>query len=297
MKSAINKSMITNGSYLAYKNRFTEQIQVIFPSKIIRCLLARDIIFFLTLSYIYSMEERMQRIKYLTAIGLLATNAHALSSSLPHGQLVIQGGGFYSNPGKSQHININTLVGDQYTVTSKHDTKGLFGLSYLISGPNLGKALMSYGVSGFYFPKMNVNGDIIQENMFANLGYGYSITHVPIYATAKAVVMNHSDQFGLTVDAGIGPNLNQTTTVNNWPINGSSSTSDLVFFGRSNTAFSAMAGVGLRINNAVGQIPLDCGYRYFYLGKGNFYKRSEEWLNTLSTGNNYAQAIICSVTV
>lgn len=53
MKSAINKSMITNGSYLAYKNRFTEPIQIIVPSKIIRCLLKGDIIFFLTLSYIY----------------------------------------------------------------------------------------------------------------------------------------------------------------------------------------------------------------------------------------------------
>ncbi|MBL7480590.1 hypothetical protein [Legionella bononiensis] len=239
----------------------------------------------------------MQRIKCIIAVGLLAINVQALSYSQPQGQLVIQGGGFSSNTGKPQHIYINTLVGDQYTVTSKHDKKGLFGLSYLISGPNFKNVLISYGVSGFYFPKIKVNGDIIQENLFANLGYSYEISQVPIYATTKAVIMNHSDQFGLTVDAGIGPNLIKTKTVNTWPINGSNALPERVFSGRSNTAFSAMAGVGFRINHVLGKFPLDCGYRYFYLGKGSFYKRSDEWLNTLSTGDNYAQAVICSVTV
>lgn len=239
----------------------------------------------------------MQHTKYLAAIGLLIASYPALSSSLPHGQLVIQGGAFYSKPGKSQHININTLIGDQYTVNNNNKSNGLFGLSYLVSGPNMGNVLMSYGISGFYFPKITVNGDIVQENTFANLGYSYGITQVPIYATAKAVLMNHSDQFGLTVDTGIGANLNKTTTLHTWPINGSNALPDGVFSGRSNTDFSAMVGVGLRINHLLGQIPLDCGYRYFYLGKGNFYKRSDEWLNNLSTGDNYAQAILCSVTV
>ena len=243
------------------------------------------------------MEEQMQHTKYVTATSLLMVSLQALSSSLPHGQLVIQGGGFYSKPGKSQHINIQTLIGDQYTVSNHNESNGLFGLSYLVSGPNLGNALMSYGVSGFYFPKIKVHGDIIQENMFANLGYSYGITQVPIYATAKAVLMNHADRFGLTVDTGIGANLNQTTTLNTWPINGSNAVPDAAFSDRSHVAFSAMAGVGFRINHVLGQIPLDCGYRYFYLGKGNFYKRSDAWLNTLSTGDNYAQAIICSVTV
>ncbi|KTD44631.1 Uncharacterised protein [Legionella quateirensis] len=42
-----------------------------------------------------------------------------------------------------------------------------------------------------------------------------------------------------------------------------------------------MAGVGFRINHVLGKIPLDCGYRYFYLGKGSFYKNNDEWLTTL----------------
>lgn len=239
----------------------------------------------------------MPRINYFIALGLLASSVQALSSVLPYGQLVIQGGASFSKPGTAQHININTLVGDQYTLSNSNQSTGLFGLSYLIAGPNIANALMSYGVSGFYFPKVVASGEIIQEHLFANLGYSYGIKQVPIYATAKSVVMNQSKQLGLTIDTGIGANFNKTTTVESWAINDSNAVPDRVFSGRSNTAFSAMAGVGFRLNNILGSIPLDCGYRYFYLGKGSFYKRSNEWLNTLSTGDNYAQTIICSVTV
>lgn len=239
----------------------------------------------------------MPRINYVIAIGLLASSVQALSAVLPYGELVIQGGASFSKPGTAQHINIHTLVGDQYTLSNSTQSKGLFGLSYLVSGPTLGRALMSYGISGFYLPKVGVRGDIIQENIFANLGYSYGIRNLPLYATAKSVLMHPSDRIGLTIDTGIGANFNKTTTVDSWAINDSNAVADRVFSGRSNTVFSAMAGVGFRINHGLANIPLDCGYRYFYLGKGSFNKRSNEWLNTLSTGDNHAQAIICSLTV
>ncbi|MCL9685313.1 hypothetical protein [Legionella maioricensis] len=239
----------------------------------------------------------MPQVKHFTAVSLVCMSFQALSFSPFNGQFVVQGGGFYSNAGKSQHINIRTLTGDQYTVTQSHDQNGLFGLGYLIPGPRVQRVLMNYGVNVFYLPKINVQGTIIQENEFVNLGYSYGIKQVPVYATAKALIMNHSDQLGLTVDAGIGPNFIKTTFVNEWPINNSNAIPDRAFLGRNNTVLTVMAGAGLRINHVFGKAPLECGYRYFYLGKGSFNKRSAEWLNTLTTGSNYAHAVICSVTV
>ena len=72
---------------------------------------------------------------------------------------------------------------------------------------------------------------------------------------------------------------------------------DNAFSSRSNVVFSATAGLGLRLNNAFGQVPLECGYRFFYLGQGNFNSKSNQLMNTLTTGESYANALICSVTI
>ena len=62
------------------------------------------------------------------------------------------------------------------------------------------------------------------------------------------------------------------------------------------TAFSATAGIGIKLNNVIKTIPLECGYRFFYLGKGHLNTLSDQVLNTLKTGDDYANAIICAVT-
>ena len=58
-----------------------------------------------------------------------------------------------------------------------------------------------------------------------------------------------------------------------------------------------MAGIGLRLNNIFDKAPLECGYRFFYLGQGQLKMNDNQLLNTVKTGNTYANAIICSVTV
>ena len=69
------------------------------------------------------------------------------------------------------------------------------------------------------------------------------------------------------------------------------------YSGRTTAAFSAMAGVGIQMNNVFGHAPLECGYRFFYLGQGNFNKLSNQLINTLSTGNSYANALLCTLTI
>lgn len=116
-----------------------------------------------------------------------------------------------------------------------------------------------------------------------------------MYAAAKAVIQTPSPHFAITVDAGIGPNFMLTTDVKENSLDGITLPGQM-FTGRTTTTFSAMAGAGVKLNNAFGKMPLECGYRFFYLGQGNFNKTSNQVLNTLNTGKNYANALMCAIT-
>ncbi len=72
---------------------------------------------------------------------------------------------------------------------------------------------------------------------------------------------------------------------------------DNIFTGRTTTTFSATVGASLRLKQVFGELPLECGYRFFYLGKGKFNVSSNQVLNSLETGDGYANAIICAVNV
>ncbi|OCH99129.1 hypothetical protein A8135_07680 [Legionella jamestowniensis] len=208
--------------------------------------------------------------------------------------LVFQVGGYWSSQGKAQHINIDGLIGNDYTVTKHHDSNGLVGLGYFIDGQNLGRVQWSYGVNGFYLPKTNVSGTVVQETLFTNLAYTYHLTHYPVYAVVKAKTDMPLARFPLTVDAGIGPNFMHAGGYNEHPLDGNS-IPDNAFARHTTTTFSATAGVGVQLAQIFGQLPLECGYRFFYLGEGHFSKKTDQLLNTLHTGTVYANAVVCSV--
>ena len=205
-------------------------------------------------------------------------------------------GFFASNPGQAQHINIQGLIGDQYTVTSSRTDSALIGAGYYVPGLNKDRFKLSYGINGFYFGKSSVNGTIIQENLFTNLSYQYNIQHVPVYLAAKAKIKTSNEKYAVILDAGLGPNFMRVKHYNETSLDGIT-LPDNAFSSRSNVVFSATAGLGLRLNNAFGQVPLECGYRFFYLGQGNFNSKSNQLMNTLTTGESYANALICSVTI
>ena len=155
---------------------------------------------------------------------------------------------------------------------------------------------MTYGINAFYLPKTGVMGNVTQENLFTNLSYRYNVTHYPIYAVAKSTIKTKSPKYSLTMDAGIGPNFMNTNRFEESSLDGVT-VPDNVFSGRTAAAFSATAGIGMKINQVFGAAPLECGYRFFYLGQGNFNKNTNQLLNTLSTGSDFANAIICSIIV
>lgn len=233
--------------------------------------------------------------KNIATLALILLSSQAQSFQFNQSHLIFQAGWFFSHEGKSQNINIQDIRGDRYTVNQGNGNHFLFGLGYLIEGTDNELLRMDYGIDAFYLANTSVKGSIFQEHVFENLAYRYHISHLPIYAVAKATIKNCSTKYALTLDVGVGPNFNKTSQLREWPINGSTAIPESPYSGESHTTFSATVGVGVKINNVFREVPIECGYRFFYLGEGSFRKDNKVWLNTLQTGQNYAQALLCSV--
>jgi len=227
------------------------------------------------------------------------TSPHFLSSLpawLKHGHAVLQLGGYWSTAGSQQQINIQGLIGDTFTVTQKNSSNGLVGLGYFIDGQEKEHFKMVYGLNAFYLPKTGVSGNVIQENIYTNLAYHYQLTHYPLYAVAKSIIKTKWPHWDATLDIGIGPNFMWAQGFKESTL-GANTLPDTIFSGHTTTTFTATLGVGIKINHFFGKVPLECGYRFFYLNKGHFNPVTNQVINTLNTGQVYANAALCSMTV
>lgn len=99
------------------------------------------------------------------------------------------------------------------------------------------------------------------------------------------------------MDFGLGPNIMVTGNVIQQSLDNNFTNSERNFLGQTNVVFSGTVGVGFRISEVFGQAPLECGYRFFYLGKGDFSKTTNQLLTQFETGTTYANALLCSVTI
>lgn len=211
------------------------------------------------------------------------------------GMVPVQVGAFSVSQGKSQNINIETLIGNFYNVNKHYQSNSLFGLGYFMDAFTEKNWQVNMGVNGFYFGKTSVSGSIAQENLFGNLDYSYRIRHLPLYLAAKVLVNSYKEKYNLTLDAGLGSNFIQTSHYSEIPLN-NYTLPDNAFASNNRSTFSAMAGIGLRLNNFIGKAPLECGYRFFYLGQGQLSINNTQILNPLKTGHVYANAVLCSLT-
>ena len=229
------------------------------------------------------------------SLALLLVSSQTYAFTMPRGHLLFEGGGYYSTQGQSQNVGIATLIGDTFTVTNRNDWGSIFGVGYLFEGPQWGRVTLDYGVNIFYLAKTKVSGTITQEHLFTNLAFNYYADHMPLYAMVKALVKTNCEHLSVAVDAGVGPNFMETTQYTDMPLN-SYTLPDNAFRGHSNVVFSAMVGIGVRytINNT---IPVEIGYRFFYLGQGYLNQNNTAVLNQLHTGTNYAQAVMVTVSI
>lgn len=232
-----------------------------------------------------------------TASSVNPTSTSPVFPGFRQGHLVVQGGGFWSHQGKSQHVNIEGLIGDQFTVKRHNDSNGMFGLGYFFDGRNVERFDLNYGLNFFYFPKTKVSGVVEQENLFTNLSYAYKISHYPVYVAAQAKTKLFTSNLFLTLDAGIGPNFMSTSKFKEHSLDGGITLPDNAFSGHTTTTFSATVGAGLQLGQVLGNMPLECGYRFFYLGQGRLSKSTNQLINTLHTGSVYANAVLCSIRI
>lgn len=219
-----------------------------------------------------------------------------IGARLKQGHAIFQVGGHWSHQGKAQHVNIQTLIGDDFTVTNHDSSNGLVGLGYFLDGQAKSIFNMSYGLNAFYLAKTGVAGNVVQEGLFTNLSYHYTLTHFPLYAIAKSTIQTQYPQYAINIDAGIGPNFMTAGGFQEQSLDGIT-IPDNIFSTHHSTAFTATAGFGVKVNQVFGPAPLECGYRFFYLGQGHFGSKSSQVVNNLETGNNFANAVVCSITV
>lgn len=149
---------------------------------------------------------------------------------------------------------------------------------------------------GFISLKPVLRAPSLQEQTFTNLSYGYNVTHYPLYFVAKSTLHTKFPKKDVTLDVGIGPNFMSTSNFHEASL-GANTNPDHIFAGTTTTTFTATVGLGLKFNQFFGTSPLECGYRFFYLGQGNFKALTNQTLNTLNTGPDFANAVMCSITV
>lgn len=246
---------------------------------------------------------RIKGIARILLMALFIAPAYSATTSindwytkLKQGQTTVQFGIYSANQGTSQHVSIQGLIGDHYSITSGTKQNGLIGLGYFLPGNEFSRFNLFYGINAFYFIPNNVSGNVTQENLFTNLAYSYDISNLPIYAAAKALIKNNDDRYNIILDAGAGPNIIKTSHFKETSLDGGTTIPDNAFKGTTNTRFSATAGIGVRTNHLFEKILLECGYRIFYLGESELNAVNNQITTNLKTGNSYAQALVCGVT-
>lgn len=245
----------------------------------------------------HSALDKVQQTRGSTQ-AVQTTHSHAFFQKLNlNGHFLLQGGffGAKSQTG-TQNINIPGLIGEQFTVTGQRKINGLAGIGYLVDGVQRSRFNLSYGLNAYYLAKSSVTGDVYQEHLFNNLAYEYTITNIPIYVSLQSEIKTSSDRYSIMLDGGIGPNIIQTEFTET-SLDGGVTLPEHLFGNKTNVQFSAMAGIGARINQVLGRFPLGCGYRFFYLGNGQINNLTNHQVTTLTSNVNYAHALVCSVTV
>jgi hypothetical protein len=214
-----------------------------------------------------------------------------------HANISFQVGAFDTTQGNSQNIGIVDLIGDHFTVSHSHAQNVLVGVGYYVDGIQQSRMNWMFGLNAFYLPHTDVRGNVIQEQLFTNLSYRYSMSNFPVYVAAKTFITNPSDKYNVTLDVGIGPNFIRTSEFREYSLDGGVTIPDNAFSGQTRAVFSATLGIGVKFNHVFGRVPLEVGYRFFYLGQGSFDKRSSQFTNTLNTGSNYANALVLAVSL
>lgn len=250
-----------------------------------------------TAGFMLGLYSSCSLISTATAGTMGEANSTALSPWW-YGAPALTLGGYLGNQGRAQDIPIVGLIGDHFTLTQRHDGSFLAGLGYFLKKNTTMALPFNFGIEGFYLGKTTVKGEVIQEDLFANLSYQYRLRHIPVYALARTTLALFPSSAGLELDAGIGPNFIRASGFGEASIDGGITLPDNIFKSQSRTVFSATAGVSVVLPSlSLYSRPVSCGYRFFYLGKGRFKTANDQVGRALDTGTTYANALACTLTL
>ncbi len=238
---------------------------------------------------------RIRQVKMVKVLlGLIACSALQYGFASDDSGFVVQLGAFTATQGSQQHIGINGLIGDDFSVTDPTAQNVLAGVGYYFDEFDSPKISLLYGLDAFYLAPTKVQGNVAQEGGITNLSYQYSLTNVPLYFAGKAILYS-TPKYEVTIDVGVGPNFIITNEFSQTSADPETLPPDQIFSGNTTIALSAMAGFGLRINDVLGQLPLEIDYRCFYLGQSHLNQLTGQTTNALETGDNYANALFLSL--
>lgn len=213
-----------------------------------------------------------------------------------HPKIGVAVGASISRPGLAQDIPVLGCLGDSLSVSNNYVTGGILGITVYADSLEFESDdyALKYAVSTYYLSPISVGGDVIQEQLVNNLDYSYTITNVASYAGLRLISRRDGKRCNFTFDAGVGINQVSTNFFLELP-KVAYALPDNAFRGTNINRFSYMFGAGFQIQEVFGKSPLGCGYTFLFLGEGEMTSINPRIPATLKTGNNYANAITCSV--
>lgn len=213
-----------------------------------------------------------------------------------HPKMGVFAGATINKQGQAQDIPVVGCIGDSLSLTKTHVTGGIIGV--VVYADSLGFEMdnyaLKYAVSTYYMPPTKVQGDVTQEQLVTNLKYSYELTNVASYVGLRLINLMDGKRCNLTFDIGVGLNQVHTDLYAEVP-KIAYAVPDNAFRDGSSKVFSFMAGAGFQIQNVFDKSPLGCGYTFLYLGEGELPSVNSRIPASITTGKNYANAIMCSI--
>lgn len=208
--------------------------------------------------------------------------------SIHETKLPLNVGYFNAREGKSQHISMLDMNGNDYTLNSSNQQNVLVGAGVYI--PTHWHQI-DLGLHAFYFNTTGVSGTIVQEGYFSNLAYNYNVINTPIYLSGQKELNLLNLPYNLLIHGGIGPNIVSLYNYSETPLN-SFSKSDHTFSSTARAQFSANAGLGIKLSKQ-----FELSYQFFYLGQSHLNPKNEGVLNSLQTINMYANTLVLTLII
>jgi len=228
------------------------------------------------------------RLKHLLIfiVAFMVSNA----SAWDRGYLSLEGGVYHGKIGEAQDVETAGLFIDRYDIDSTYHNAGLIGLGYFFCLP---QSPVYFGVNAYYLTRTTVKGTIFIDQIFPDLNYSYTIKQFPIYASVKATLPFNNGN-GINLMAGVGPNIIKIQNYNEFVNEGGLTAPLDTYDSTTSVRLSAMAGIGITFSDFSNGLPIELGYRFFYLGDGALESNFDD-VEDLNTGAMFAHALVVSI--